>query len=142
MDVIEGVKALARICPDSRIAGWLTRNGLKTSEGNCWTRQHVTGLRHRNGILVYQAQRQEAQGWMTLTQAAAYLGVDRRTLRVALDRGQIKGLRPLPVGPWVLRRDDLDSPEAQAVSARARQRMGTLSGDVPGQLNLGLEGTS
>jgi DNA invertase Pin-like site-specific DNA recombinase len=142
VNVIEGVKALACICPDDRIAGWLTRNGLRTSGGNCWTRQHVTGLRHRHDIPVHQTPRQEAEGWMNLTQAAAYLGIDRVTLRVALERGQIKAVRPLPVGPWVLRRDDLDSPQAQAISARVQQRKTTIRREVPGQLSLGLPSTS
>ena len=39
-DVVEAVRVLARICSDDRIAAWLTRNGLQTSAGNCWTRQH------------------------------------------------------------------------------------------------------
>jgi hypothetical protein len=70
------------------------------------------------------------------------LGIDRVTLRVALERGQIKAVRPLPVGPWVLRRDDLDSPQAQAISARVQQRKTTIRREVPGQLSLGLPSTS
>jgi len=52
VNVIEAGRGVAHICSDDRIAGWLTRNGLQTSGGNCWTRQHVTGLRNRHGIPV------------------------------------------------------------------------------------------
>jgi excisionase family DNA binding protein len=141
-DVIEAVKSLARICPDDRIAAWRTRNGLKTSAGNCWTRQHVTGLRHRHGIDVYSAERQHAAGWMNLTEAASYLGIDRATLRVAIDRGQIQAVRPLSIGPWLLRREDLDCPQAQAVSSRVQDRNKTPGRDIPGQLTLDLASTS
>jgi len=142
VNVIEGVKALRCICSDDKIAAWLTRNALRTSGGNCWTRQHVTGLRHRHNIDVYSAERQQAEGWMNLTQAATYLGIDRVTLRVALERGQIKAVRPLPIGPWLLRREDLDSQQAQAVALRVRNRKNTPGRDTPGQLSLDLSTTS
>lgn len=143
VDVVEAVRKLARLCPDDHIAAWLTRNGLQTSGGNCWTRQHVTGLRHRHNIPVHQSQRQEVEGWMNLTDAAGYLGVDRVTLRVAVERGQVKAARPLPVGPWLLRRDDLNSPQARAFAARVQQhRKLAPRRDVPGQLTLDLSGTS
>ena len=141
-NVIEAVKTLARICSDDRIAAWLTRNGLHTSGGNCWTRQHVTGLRHRHDIPVYEAQRQGAEGWLNLTQAADYLGIDRVTLRVAVEAGQICAVRPLPVGPWVLQRDELDSAKARAVAARVQQRRQNPGREVPGQLTLDLPKTS
>jgi hypothetical protein len=141
-NVIDAVRMLARICSDDRIAAWLTRNGLHTSGGNCWTRQHVTGLRHRHDIPVYDAQRQSAEGWLNMTQAAAYLGIDRVTLRGAVEAGQISAVRPLPVGPWVFKRDDLDSSGARAVARRVQQRRQPPRREVPGQLTLDLSSTS
>jgi hypothetical protein len=142
VNLIEGVRELAHICSDDHIAAWLTRNGLQTSGGNCWTRQHVTSLRHRHDIPVYEAQRQEKEGWMNLTQAADYLGIDRVTLRVALERKQIPALRPLPIGPWLLKRDDLDAPEAQAVKNRVQNNRPHPRRELPGQLTLDLTSTS
>jgi DNA invertase Pin-like site-specific DNA recombinase len=142
VNVIEAVRNLARVCSDDRIAAWLTRNGLRTSGGNCWTRQYVTGLRHRHDIPVYQAQHQEAEGWMNLTDAATFLGIDRVTLRVAVERGQINAVRPLPVGPWLLRRADLQSPHARTIVERVHQRRLTPRRDVLGQLSLDLSSTS
>jgi len=120
-DVVEAVRILSRLCSDAHIAGWLTRNGLRTGKGNCWTRQHVTGLRHRHDITVYKAERQEAEGWMNLSQAAAYLGVDRGTLSVAIQRGEIPAVRPLPIGPLVLKRVDLDKDAGRKLSQRVER---------------------
>jgi hypothetical protein len=142
VDLIEGVRGLAHICSDDHIAGWLTRNGLRISNGNCWTRQHITGLRHRHAIPVYDVQRQQAQGWMNLRQAAEYLDIDRATLRVALEHKQIPALRPLPIGPWVFRREDLDTPQAQSVKNRVRQHRQYPRRALAGQLTLDLTSTS
>jgi DNA invertase Pin-like site-specific DNA recombinase len=142
VDLIEGVRGLARICSDEHIAAWLTRNGLETRGGNCWTRQHVTGLRNRHDIPVYEAQRRETEGWMNLTQAAKYLAIDRVTLRVALEQKKIPAVRPLPIGPWLLRREDLDTPQAQAVKNRVQQRRKHPRRELPEQLTLDLSSTS
>jgi DNA invertase Pin-like site-specific DNA recombinase len=117
-DVVDSVRTLARICRDDAIAAWLTRNGVHTSSGNSWTRQQVTGLRHRHNIAVHEAERQLQEGWMNLSEAAVHLSVDRRTLREAIERGEIKGLRPLTIGPWVLKRDDLDTDACRSLIAR------------------------
>ena len=126
-DVVEAVGVLSRLCSDENIAAWLTRNGLRTAKGNCWTRQHVTGLRHRHGIAAYKAQQQETEGWMSLSQAAAYLGISCRPLSVAIQGGEIPAIRPLPVGPLVLKRTDLDAEAGQRLSQRI-ERQRTRSG--------------
>lgn len=120
-DVVEAVRILSRICSDAHIAAWLTRNGLRTGKGNCWTRQHVTSLRHRHDITVYRAEQQEAEGWMNLSQAATYLGVDRGTLSVAIQRGDIPVIRPLPIGPLLLKRADLDKDAGRQLSQRVER---------------------
>ena len=127
-DVVEAVRVLSRLCSDEKIAGWLTRNGIRTGKGNCWTRQHVTALRHRNDIAVYRRDRQESEGWLNLSQAADYLGISRGTLQAAIRRGEIEAERPLSPGPWVLKRETLDSrPGRQLVKRveRNRERAGT-----------------
>ena len=117
-DLVEAVRSLARLCSDERIAGWLTRNGLRTGKGLCWTRQHVTGLRHRNDIAVYQPRPPGTASCLTLSQAAERLGVDRMTLRAAIRRGDLAAERPLPIGPWILKREDVESDAARVLAAR------------------------
>ena len=130
---------LSRVCSDDRIAAWLTRNGLRTGQGNCWTRQHVTGLRHRHAIPVFGDP--STEGWMNLSQAALQLGVDRVTLRVVLERGEIKGAHPLPAGPWVLNQGDLDHEAARALTARVQRRR-TVGRDRVGDVSRCLFETS
>jgi hypothetical protein len=109
------------MCSDAHIAGWLTRNGLRTGKGNCWTRQHVTSLRHRHNIPVHDAQTQQSEGLMSLSQAADYLGVDRMTLSRAIQVAKIPAKRPLPIGPLMLEREDLDGTTAQQLAARVNR---------------------
>ena len=44
-DIVEAVRMLALAVKDAAIAGLLNRNGLKTGNGNRWTRERVTSLR-------------------------------------------------------------------------------------------------
>ena len=45
---------------------------------------------------------------MTLTQAANHVGLASISLRHAVERGDVEALHPLPDGPWVFNRGDLD----------------------------------
>lgn len=49
------------------------------------------------------------------------LGVAPKTLRLAAGRDEIEGLHPLPDGPWLFRRVDLEGPAAHALRASARR---------------------
>ena len=119
--LVEAVAALARICSDDLMAGMLNRNGLKTGRGNRWTRERVTALRSHHRISCYSSQYREAEGWMNLTEAAAFLGVSPRTVRLAVDRGEIAAEHPLPDGPWIFQRQGLESEAAQALVQRVRE---------------------
>ena len=44
---------------------------------------------------------------MNLTEAADALGVSPRTLRLAVERGEIEAAHPLADGPWVFNRNEL-----------------------------------
>jgi Recombinase/Recombinase zinc beta ribbon domain len=120
--VVEAVATLARLCSDDLIAGMLNRNGLKTGRGNRWTRERVTALRSHYRILCYNPQQhRELEGWMNLTEAAAFLKVSPRTLRLAVDCGEIVAEHPLPDGPWVFHRQALETAAARALVHRVRQ---------------------
>ena len=53
---------------------------------------------------------------MNLTEAAKHLGMSPRTLRLAVERGEIEAQHPLPDGPWVFNRETLQT-AAAATSA-------------------------
>ncbi|WP_244464327.1 hypothetical protein [Bradyrhizobium japonicum] len=51
------------IASDDLIAGLLNRNGLKTGNGNRWTRERVTSMRSNFHIPVFKPARAMAQPW-------------------------------------------------------------------------------
>src|SRR3974390_132779 len=53
-DVVAAVRALALIASDDLIAGLLNRNGIKTGNGNRWTRERITSLRSHHRIPVFK----------------------------------------------------------------------------------------
>ena len=113
--------ALARICSDDLIAAMLNRNGVKTGRGNRWTRERVTSLRSHQNIPCYNPEKRKAEGWMNLTEAAAFLGLSPRTVRLAVERGEIFAEHPLPDGPWIFRQPELETESARALIQRVRQ---------------------
>jgi hypothetical protein len=137
-ETVEAVRALARVCPDLYIAVVLNRNQLRTGRGNFWSRERVTALRSHHNIPVYCAERREREGWMNLTQAARFIGVSARTLRLAVERGELEAEHPLPDGPWIFNRRALTSDAIAALSMRAqsRQRGGAVPREEQGVLDL------
>lgn len=107
-DIVEAVRQLALICSDRMIAAYLNRNGVLTARGNRWSRALVTSLRSKRDIPVYSIERQRADGWMNLTDAAAHLGVTSKTVRRAIEQGELKAMHPLSDGPWVLNRAEVE----------------------------------
>jgi DNA invertase Pin-like site-specific DNA recombinase len=119
-ELIEAVAVLARISSDDIIASVLNRNGHLTGRGNRWTRERVTALRSHHRIPCYKPD--DPQRWINLTDAAAYLDISSRTLRLAIDRGEIQADHPFADGPWVISRDALESKAAQTLKQRAHLR--------------------
>jgi DNA invertase Pin-like site-specific DNA recombinase len=140
-DVVAAVRSVARLCSDDVIAGILNRNGLRTGRGNRWTRERVVSLRKWNEIPCYARACCVEEGWLKLSEAAALLGVSPQTLRLAIERGEITGEHPLSDGPWVINRRDLQTPAAQELVRRARNRSRTPAKPAPNQQSLGFSST-
>ena len=119
-DLVEAIRTLALIARDDVIAGILTRNGLKTSNGNRWTRERVTSLRSNYAIPVYRAAEDGVEPWLNLNRAAGVLRIAPRTLRLAAERGEIAAKHPMPDGPWLFNRADLLADSALRLAERAR----------------------
>jgi hypothetical protein len=120
--IVEAVRTLARICSDDLLANALNRSGLLTGRGNRWTRERVTALRTHHDIPCYDRDRRDSEGWMNLTEASHFLGISARTLRLAVDRGEIEAEHPLTEGPWVLNRRNLETEAVTAFVARVQCR--------------------
>jgi len=122
IELLDAVRMLAHICSDRLIAGVLNRNGQLTGRGNRWTRERVTALRSHHRIPCYEAEQRGNGPWMNLTEAAKHLGVSPRTLRLAVERGEIEAQHPLADGPWVFNRETLQTAAAATLIERVTGR--------------------
>ena len=125
-DIIAAIRLLVKIASDDLIAGILNRNKLATGHGSRWTRERVTALRSYHKIPVHEPPQDGKAVWPNLTKAAAYLQVNAKTLRMAAERGDINGIHPLPDGPWLFDRTDLDALETKSVVQRASNPTGSM----------------
>ncbi|MFI5302923.1 MAG: helix-turn-helix domain-containing protein [Polyangiales bacterium] len=82
-------------------------------------------------------ERRRAEGWLSLEQAAALIKVSPKTLRRAAERNDVRAHHPLPNGPWIFVRTDLETEAAKRVTKRVcARRERTGAGPTPDQLSL------
>jgi hypothetical protein len=120
-DIVAAVRQLALIAKDDVIAGILNRNGLRTGNGNRWTRERVTALRSSYKIPVHRRAEDGCEPWLNLGQAAALVGVAPRTLRISAEKDEIEAMHPLSDGPWIFKREELTGDAAQTIVRRAQR---------------------
>jgi hypothetical protein len=135
-EIVHAVRVLVRVCSDDMITGLLNRNGLLTGRGNRWTRERVASLRSKSKIPCYSLDKQRSERWMNLTQAAQRLGISPITLRLAVERGEIKADHPLSGGPWVFHCQELETNAAADLVERIHQRNGHTEIPTSRQRNL------
>ena len=135
-NIIEAVHRLVLIASDDLIAGLLNRNGLKTGNGNRWTRERVTSLRSYHHIPVFKPADDGIEPWLNLSNAAKLLQIAPKTLRLAAEAGQIDVFHPLSDGPWIFARAALITTAAQSIAERARQNPRYHTGSHPNQHSL------
>lgn len=135
-DVTTAVRQLVLIANDDLIAGILNRNGLRTGNGNRWTRERVTSMRSNYRIPVFKPVEDGIEPWLNLSNAAKLLQIASKTLRLAAEAGEIEAIHPLPDGPWIFARTALTTSAARSITERARQNPRYPAGSHPGQQNL------
>ena len=135
-DVITAVRQLVLIANDDLIAGILNRNGLKTGNGNRWTRERVTSMRSNYRIPVFKPAEGGIEPWLNLSNAAKLLQIAPKTLRLAAEAGEIEAIHPLPDGPWIFARAALTTSAARSITERARQNPRYPAGSHPDQQSL------
>jgi hypothetical protein len=140
-DTVDAVRILSLILSDRGIAQVLSRNELRTGQGNRWSRERVKGLRRWNDIPVYSKERRSEEGWMTLGQAAEHVSLTPKTLRRAAERGEVVYQHPLSQGPWVFNRKNLELPEVEERFARIRRSRKTPAGPASGDATPMIPGT-
>ena len=135
-NILEAVRQLVLIASDDLIAGLLNRNGLKTGNGNRWTRERVTSLRSYHHIPVFKPANDGIEPWLNLGNAAKLLKIAPKTLRLAAEAGEIEAFHPLSEGPWIFARASLITTSAQSIAQRARQNPRYPAGSHPNQQSL------
>jgi DNA invertase Pin-like site-specific DNA recombinase len=106
-DTIDLLHRLAAHYPDATIAGILNRQHRRTARGLSFTAGRVQSLRHHHKIPCHQPgdHPQDAE-LLTVTDAAAELGLAPSTLHRWLGEGFIAGEQLTPGAPWRIRLTD------------------------------------
>ena len=106
-DTVDLVRRLAAHYPDPVIAHILNRQGRRTARGLSFTAGRVQSLRHHHQIPCHTPtdDPQEAE-LLTVTEAAAELGLAPSTLHRWLGDGFIAGEQLTPGAPWRIRLTD------------------------------------
>lgn len=104
-DTIELIRRLAAHHPDHQIAAILARNGHRTGTGLAFTAVRVRAARQRAGIPAAPPPDPTSQ-LVTISQAAAELGVSLFTIRRWLKDGLLPGEQAAPSAPWRIRLTD------------------------------------
>src|SRR4030095_13606493 len=114
--VIEMVRGLSKICADKAIAAVLNRLAYRTGQDNPWNVSRVMHFRYTHDIPPCG----KREGWMTLQEAAAFLGVSRTLVGGLIEKGILPAKQVVQCAPWVIDKNMLESPQVQA-AARAAQ---------------------
>ena len=106
-DTIDLVRRLAAHYPDATIAHILNRQGRRTARGLSFTASRVQSLRHYHEIACHTPTDDPQEGeLLTVTDAAAELGLAPSTLHRWLSDGFIAGEQLTPGAPWRIRLTD------------------------------------
>ncbi len=107
-DVVNAVRALARIEPDARIASILNRNRKPTAHGQTWTARRVCSLRCNHKIEVYREGERQSRGEVSVSETANTLGVTQTTVLRMIRLKRLQATQVCPNAPWILRRVDVE----------------------------------
>jgi DNA invertase Pin-like site-specific DNA recombinase len=106
------MRSMAGRWSDQEIAASLNRMGMPTGQGKTWTARRVTSTRSVHGI-------HEKKGeWLTLSEAAAKLGVTRHKIRRLIKEKIVVSEQAMPDAPHQIRAADLESQRVAAVLSR------------------------
>jgi hypothetical protein len=107
-DLVEIVRILARIEPDTRIASILNRNQRRTAHGQSWTAKRICSLRNNHAIPVYHEEERQARGEMSVSEVADALGVTPTTVLRLIRLNQLPASQACMSAPWIPRTADVE----------------------------------
>jgi len=92
------MRSMAGRWSDQDIAASLNRMGLPTGQGKTWTAHRVGSLRRVHGIHGYRSADKNGE-WLTMSDAAATLGVSHHQIRKLIKAGILKSEQIMPDAP-------------------------------------------
>ena len=113
------IRSMAGQWSDEDIAASLNRMGMSTGQGKTWTACRVSSLRRLRDIHGYRSAEENSE-WLTLSEAAAHLGVSHHQIRKLIKAGILKSEQIIPDAPHQIRVSDLQ----QKAVATALKRKG------------------
>lgn len=117
-DVVELVRELALVQPDSNIASTLNRLGYHCGSGKTWNETRVKHLRNYNKIPVFV--RGGDRSWVTMEEAADILKTGVTVIRTMIRKQFLPARQVAKHAPWTIRREDLQRPEIHDYVKAAR----------------------
>jgi DNA invertase Pin-like site-specific DNA recombinase len=135
-DVVDLMRDLAQVAPDRDIASILNRLGMKTGRGNNWTEVRVRAHRSWHGIPAYVPGDLATKSWVTMQDAAAYLGISPMSVRRLIACGIIPAKQIVTHAPWVIERAVLEREEIQRTAGTIKQGRRSPLPENPDQENL------
>ncbi len=114
------MRSMAGKWSDEHIAATLNRMGLPTGQGKTWTAHRVGSVRMVNDMRAYRSAHKDGE-WLTMSQAAAKLGVNNHRIRRLIKQGLLAAEQVVPRAPYQIRASDLmDSKVIGAAGRTAR----------------------
>jgi excisionase family DNA binding protein len=105
-DALAVMRSMAGRWSDEHIAASLNRMGMSTGQGKSWTAHRVSSVRRVRGIHAYRSAEKDGE-WLTMTEAAAKLGVSNHRIRRLIRDGVLNADQVILGAPYQIRAADL-----------------------------------
>ena len=116
---------------DEDIAASLNRMGLRTGQGKTWTAHRVGSIRKVHGLHAYRSAEKNG-AWLTMTEAAAKLGVTNHVIRRLIKERILPAEQVVAGAPYQIRAADLaDERIAAALLRRSRPHRVGSTNQIP-----------
>ena len=117
-NVVELVRELVMVQPDSHIAATLNRLGYHSGYDKTWNETRVKSLRNYNHIPAFA--RDPERPWVTMEEAAGVLKTSVTVIRTMIRKHLLPARHIVKHAPWTIRREDLQRPEVLRYVKAAR----------------------
>ena len=122
------MRSMAGRWSDEHIAATLNRMGLPTGQAKTWTAHRVSSVRRVRQIHAYRSAEKDG-AWLTMSEAAAALGVSHHVIRRLIRDGVLKAEQVVSGAPWQIRASDLATDDVKAAISRKYRPCRAVSED-------------